>query len=339
MADPTESTTHGLYLTGNFEIEKKTSPENGWRAEYRTYATSITSGGAHRERSMSYEIIARGFSHTQFKLEPGNIYLLRGSFFPSNSEETNKDILFFEASDRVLISSSANFTGNLVDSIGVTGVGIVKAITKIPEPRTNGCLPNPADEGKFVTVVTVLHSDYHPIAKEAKQCTVQYRIPPTRNLAGTPKILQIGREYQFHGFLKDFDEEALVYIVIANKVSPTTGSKEYDVGTNASNDTKGDQKPQISRKKPVKFTPRALNTPFKSPVLVTESESTPDLKFGPSDFSPSSFLSGSGEPTAGPSGSSPNTALSSFLPTPPNKRKTRALPKRANKKGKTVDLS
>ncbi|EGG05564.1 uncharacterized protein MELLADRAFT_72098, partial [Melampsora larici-populina 98AG31] len=180
MADPNESTTHGLYLTGNFEIESKLSPENGWRVEYRTYATSIASGGAHRERLMSYDIQLKGYSQAQFKLEPGNIYFLRGSFFPSNTDETTKDILFFEASDRVLISSSENFSGNLVDSIAVTGVGIITAIDKFPEPITNGCIPNPADGEKIVTVVTVLHSDYNPTAKGPKQSTVEYRIPPTR---------------------------------------------------------------------------------------------------------------------------------------------------------------
>ncbi|EGF97401.1 uncharacterized protein MELLADRAFT_85583 [Melampsora larici-populina 98AG31] len=334
MADPAESTTHGLYLTGNFKIEKKISPENGWRAEYRTYVTSISGGGAHRDRLMSYEIELRGFSQAQFKLEAGNIYFLRGCFFPTNTDETNKDVLYFEASDRVLISPSQSFSGSLINSIAVTGVGIVTAIESFREPITNGCLPNPADGEKMVTIVTVLHSDYHPI-----QFTVQYRIPPTRNLAGTPKILQVGREYQFHGFLKDFDEKTFVYIVIASKVSPTTGGKEYDVGVKSNGSAKEDVKPLLSQNKPVKFQPRALNAQFKSPVINTDSETTPNLRFPPSDFGPSSFSPASTQPGAGPSESSPDTGNSSTVPTPPTKKRSRVAPKRGNKKGKTLDLT
>ncbi|EGG04681.1 uncharacterized protein MELLADRAFT_64732 [Melampsora larici-populina 98AG31] len=169
MADPSESTTHGLYLTGNFEIEKKTSPENGWRSEYRTYTTCISAGGAHRK--------------------------------------------------------------------------------------------NPA-----------------------------------------------------------------------SKVSPTTGSKEYDVGATSNEAKGGDVKPNVTSKKPAKFIPRSLHTAFKSPVLSTDSESPTSLQFGPSDFTPSSFSPASSRPTAGPSNSSSDSATTPGIPTLPSKRKGRAQPKRNPKK-------
>ncbi|EGG03700.1 uncharacterized protein MELLADRAFT_89972 [Melampsora larici-populina 98AG31] len=296
-------------------------------------------GGAHRKRRMSYEIQAKGFSHAQFKLKAGNIYYLRGSFFPSNTDKTKDDLLFFEASDRVLIGPIETFSGDLVDSIGVTGVGIVTAIDQMPEPITNGCKPNPADGEKIVTIVTVLHSDYHPISKEPRQCKVQYRIPPTRNLAGTPKILRISREYQFHGFLKDFDEVNFLYVVIASKVSPTTGSKEYEVGAKASNEDNNEVKAVTSKNKPVKFTPAPVNAPFKSPVIATDSESGSNLTFGPADFGPSSFSSASSRPTPGESSNSSDAVNPSLDSGSLGKKRSRAQPKRAGKKAKALDLS
>ncbi|EGG05288.1 uncharacterized protein MELLADRAFT_64232 [Melampsora larici-populina 98AG31] len=340
MADPNESTTHGLYLTGNFEIEKKTSPENGWRSEYRTYTTCISGGGAHRNNRMSYEVVARGFGPAQFKLEEGSIYFLRGSFFPLNKEDTTGDILFFEASDRILIGPADTFAGDLVNSIGVTGVGIVTAIAKMPEPITNGCLPNPSDGEKIVTIVTVLHSDYHPTVrtvlnplqlitdnilpqlKVPKQCKIQYRIPPTRNLAGVPKILQVGREYQFHGFLKDFDEDQCVYVVLASKVTPTTGSKEYDVGIKPIDTKAKDAKPDITGKKPA-------NRQFLAPIL----------KRVPADYGPCSFSPASTHPTPGASNSSSDTALANEDVNTLGKKKGRSQPKRITKKSRTLDLS
>ncbi|EGG12045.1 uncharacterized protein MELLADRAFT_89244 [Melampsora larici-populina 98AG31] len=331
MADPTESTTHGLYLTGNFEVEKKTSPENGWRSEYQTYSVLIGAGGAHRTRPMTYEIQAKGFSNAQFRLESNTIYFLRGSFFPSNTDKTTDDMLFFEASDRILVRPVDTFAGDTVDSIGVTGVGIVLATNQIPKPRTTNLLPNPADGEKIVTVVTVLHSDYHPTSKIAKQFKVQYRIPPTRNLAGTPKILRVGREYQFHGFLKDFDE--------ASKVSPTNGNKEYEVGTKSDSDNSEDIKPKVSTKRPAKFVPAPLNGTSKSPVMFTNPVSTPSLELNSTEPGPSSLSSASSRPTPGSSRDSSETAISDPAPSLLGKKRSRAQPKRVGKKGKTLDLT
>ncbi|EGG06380.1 uncharacterized protein MELLADRAFT_86565 [Melampsora larici-populina 98AG31] len=346
MADPSESTPHGLYLTGNFEIEKKflkfemqTSPENGWRSEYQTYATYIGAGGAHRKRTMSYKIQIKGYSPAQFRLDDGNIYFLRGSFFPSNTDETKNDILFFEGSERILIGPADTIVGDLVNSIAVTGVGIVTAKETIPKPNVTSTLPNPADGEKLVTIVTVLHSDYHLTLKKARQFKVQYRIPPTPNLAGIQKILQEGREYVFHGFLKDFDEEKCLYIIMANKISPTTGSKEYNVGVQSTDATQDNMNSRLSSKKPTKFVPRALTSQFMSPVISTDSESSLNLQFPPSDFGPSSFSSAMSSTTPGTSNGSSDNALSNENPNPPSKKKGRAQPKRVTKKSKTMDFT
>ncbi|EGG08252.1 uncharacterized protein MELLADRAFT_85082 [Melampsora larici-populina 98AG31] len=302
MADPTESTTHGLDLLGPFLIEAKTSGENGWRKEYRTYTTFIGCSGSPDKETLRYEIVARGFSQANFMLEAQHIYFLRGSFFPTTDAQTD-DIIFFKASDRVLLNSEDAFVGDLVDVVGVTGVGIVCNITIVIEPARGGLMKNPKDENKPTTIVTVLHSNFHPPTKESAQFTAKYRIPPTPNLAGTPKILKIGREFQFHGFIKDYDSTNFRYIVIANKVSPTNGSKEYEVSSNGVKVKTEDTKPFNLVNKPKKFNPKDLKSSFKSSVTSTESESSPSLQFAPSDFGPESYQSASSS-AAIPSGSS-----------------------------------
>ncbi|EGG05565.1 uncharacterized protein MELLADRAFT_74980 [Melampsora larici-populina 98AG31] len=130
-----------------------------------------------------------------------------------------------------------------------------------------------------------------------------------------------------------------MYIVIASKVSPTTGSKEYDVGVKSDKLGREDAKLQLSKNKPVKFTPRSLNAQFKSPLITTDSESVQSLRFGPSDYGPSSFSSASNDVAAGPSDSSPNTAVSDTIPNPSSKKRTRAPPKRNTKRGRALDLT
>jgi hypothetical protein len=104
-------------------------------------------------------------------LEPGNIYFLRGSFFP-NTDIDKSDMLFFEASDRVFLNTAVAFDGDLVDSVGVTGVGIVCAIESVIEPARGGLRKDPKFEDKPTTVVTVLHSDFHPTVSVPNLCQV-----------------------------------------------------------------------------------------------------------------------------------------------------------------------
>ncbi|EGG04006.1 uncharacterized protein MELLADRAFT_89738 [Melampsora larici-populina 98AG31] len=330
MADPSESTTHGLYLSGPFLIEAK---------EYRTYTTFIGCSGGAQEERLRYKVVARGFSQADFMLEAGHIYFLRGSFFPT-TEEAKDNIIFFEASDRVLLNSANAFVGDLVDAIGVTGVGIVCNITSIVEPARGGLLKNPKDENKPTTIVTVLHSDFHPTTKVAAQFTVEYRIPPTPNLAGTPKILKVGREFQFHGFIKDYDPQNLRYVVIASKVSPTNGNKEYEVCGNGVKVKKEDVKPFDLINKPVKFNKKNFKSAAKSPIKSTALESSSTLAFPPSDFGPESYRSASSS-LAGPSGSSvspeKDTATEITIAAP--KKRARTQPKRITKKDKTLDLT
>ncbi|EGF97782.1 uncharacterized protein MELLADRAFT_84467 [Melampsora larici-populina 98AG31] len=284
MADPTESTTHGLYLSGNFHIEKQTSQNNGWRKEWRTFSASIWCSGAGRSKRLSYDIDAKGFGPAERKLEPGNIYFLRGAFFPTNDLDI-KDVFYFEGSDRGLILTATEFSGDLADTVGATGVGIVK---------------------------------------DPKQFTVQYRIPPTPNLLGTPKILRVGLNPQ------------------ANKVCPTTGNKEYDVNMKDGKVKVKEEtnKPVGLANKPMKFEPRSLTSPFKSPIIPTDTESASSMPFAPSDFGPSSFSRASSSKSTLPSGSSASPEKAALEPSPkPVKKRALAQPKRSTKKSKTLDLT
>ncbi|EGG08254.1 uncharacterized protein MELLADRAFT_105273 [Melampsora larici-populina 98AG31] len=137
MSDNSNPTYHGIYLSGNFEIEQKLSPNHGWRSEYRTYVTYIGCGGADRDQHLLYEIKAKGYSSPTYMLSQDYIYYLRGSFFPSNTPETENDQLLFEGSDANVVSACKSCEADLVDSVGVTSLGIVIGIDTIVEK----CLP------------------------------------------------------------------------------------------------------------------------------------------------------------------------------------------------------
>lgn len=159
--------------------------------------------------------------------------------------------------------------------------------------------------------------------------TVEYRIPPFKHLAGSPQVVKTGRECQFHGHVKDFNEVTSRYVVIVNKVAPTSGHVE--VTSNAiSAGSQGDKKStSAGRAKNKKFSTRGVNAPFKSPIATCDS--SPTLGLGASDTTPSSIGSGSG------------TLADASIPDPPvsqpPKKRARAPPKRKATKGVVIPNS
>ncbi|EGG10581.1 uncharacterized protein MELLADRAFT_103261 [Melampsora larici-populina 98AG31] len=119
-------------------------PDNGWRSEYRTYTICIGCCGADRQKPLLYEIVAKGSSG---------------------------------ANDVVMLGPSENFEGDLVDLVGVTGLGIVIAIDSIIEECCQYMKKTPDQEPVATTVFTVPHADYHPIANKVHMTTGFQDIP------------------------------------------------------------------------------------------------------------------------------------------------------------------
>ncbi|EGG02232.1 uncharacterized protein MELLADRAFT_91565 [Melampsora larici-populina 98AG31] len=338
MSDEDAVTGHGIYLSANFEIEEKISSDQTKDAAYRTYILSIPCTGANRARSFSYEIRATGFSGKGFKLLAKNIYNLRGGFFPRNRLDTSNDQLFFEALDRGIITHNEGFVHNLSDTVGITGLGRVSKTETILEETIQHLIPKNPGLDKLTTVVTVEHSDYHP-EKRAQVCRVEYRIRPFPHLAGSHKTMRVGRECLFHGYIKDFNEVTECYIAIVNKVSATCGNAEpHEMGNGSGmkKSIEGGSSSQVNPNKPVKFNPRAVNSPFKSPLITSDSKSS--LPFGPSEFTETSFSSASsrsqassaqkvfGEPEVEETGEEPVRPKATKGCAPPKSNKSTAPP-------------
>ncbi|EGG11268.1 uncharacterized protein MELLADRAFT_92218 [Melampsora larici-populina 98AG31] len=287
MSDSNPATYRGIYLSGNFEVEEKILPDNGWRSEYRTYTISIGCGGADRQEPLLYEIVAKGFSGAKFKLLENHVYFLRGALFPSNSPDTKANQFIFEGSDVTMLGDSDSFGGELVDCVGVTGLGIVIAISSIIEECCQYMKKTPDQEPVATTVFTVQHSDHHPIMKTARTSTVEYRIRPTPNLAKIVSIVRIGRKCQFHGFIKDFNEATSCYIVIANKVHMTTGFQDVP----APNDPRNDDNVN-TLKKPKKFKPRSLSS--QNQLAITPEDGISSATFAYANNASLRFSSSSG---------------------------------------------
>ncbi|EGG04679.1 uncharacterized protein MELLADRAFT_88672 [Melampsora larici-populina 98AG31] len=183
---------------------------------------------------MLYEIEARDQCCKNYGLTPKSIYFLRGPFFPSNTQYTKSDLLLFKGKDQCFISNADTFAGTMTDVVGVTGVGVVFSIESLEEELAPPDRARAPGEITATIVVTVLHCDYNPITKSPAKARVEYRIRPFGQLRNVHRILTIGREYQFHGFIKDFNDATACYIVMVNKVSPTNVHTEYNVtGPNA----------------------------------------------------------------------------------------------------------
>lgn len=165
------------------------------------------------------------------------MYFLRGGFFPSNTHNTTKDLFYFEATDRAPVASTDVLKEDLENSVGITGCGIVLSIDTIVEDCMQYLKKSTDQDDKLTTVVTLQHGDYHPVVsnhqfislnlicwllaihqeKQPAFSRLEYRIRPLRHLAGTPKILKLGREVNVHGYLKDFNEETGCYIAIVSE--------------------------------------------------------------------------------------------------------------------------
>ncbi|EGG10478.1 uncharacterized protein MELLADRAFT_93465 [Melampsora larici-populina 98AG31] len=303
MSEPNPCTGHGLYLSGIFEVEEQLSEDQRYKVEFRSYSTSIGCAGANRDKDLHYEIRATGFSTEALKLQPNHLYFLRGAFFPTNTEDTYDDNLFFEGSDRLCLGSLDDFSESLVDKVGVSGIGRVLETKFVVEDCMQYLKSKVTDSDKSSLYAIVQHCDFHPETKLAKEITVEYRIPPFKHLSGSPQVVKEGRECQFHGYIKDFNEGTNRYVVIVNKVAPTSGHVELAPRGRgnkaaASNDSNG--RPKIS------------------PVTVTDS--SPDIPFGGSIQSGSSVASGSGQSTG--------SIVPARCAAQPSKKRARAQPKR-----------
>ncbi|EGG00667.1 uncharacterized protein MELLADRAFT_93089 [Melampsora larici-populina 98AG31] len=278
MSDEDSITGHGIYLAGNFEIEEKITPELTQReSQYRTYILSIPCNGANHNRSFSYEIKAIGYSGKNVKLTA-------------------------KTSDRGIVTNGEGFPHSLVDTVGMTALGRVLKKTEIVEDSIQHLIPKNPSKDKVTTIVTVEHSDYHPETKLPKTSQIEYRIRPFPHLAGTYKVIKVGRECLFHGYIKDFNEQTNCYVVIVNRVSTTSGHiDESEMSTTTGNKatTSGNTSSQVNPHKPVKFNPRAVNSAFKSPLVTSDSQAS--IPFGPSDFTETSFSSASSKSNASPS--------------------------------------
>lgn len=160
MSEP--CTGHGLYLTGVFEVKGKLTQEQILKVEFRSYAVSIPCYGANRVQDLAYEICATGFSSPALQLETGTFCFLRGSFFPTNTQETHNDEFFYEGADRLVLGTVDTFSANLDNTIGLTGIGRVLSVDFKVEECMQYLKHKPNDPDKVTMFAIVQHCDFHP---------------------------------------------------------------------------------------------------------------------------------------------------------------------------------
>ncbi|EGF99083.1 uncharacterized protein MELLADRAFT_94914 [Melampsora larici-populina 98AG31] len=305
-------TGQGVYMTGNFEIEEKIGQETKWDRDARTYVTNISCSGANRLKKLIYEIRATGYSSSEYILEERTVYFLRGSFFPSNTLFTTKDVIHFEATHRAPVISADDMKESLMDTVGVSGCGIIIGLDIITEECMDYLEENPKITDLTTTVVTIQHGDYHPVDK-AKAFRMEYRLRPFLHLAGIRKILKTRREVNVHGFIQDFNPNTECWIVVVNKISFTTGSQ------NANNSYKGRRAPPKAPKgafsKPTKY---VAPVEENEDVAESEDEEKPELNETGTNMSSGSSYNNMKPPKYSPSQQAKfttNPSLSAYIPT------------------------
>ncbi|EGF99688.1 uncharacterized protein MELLADRAFT_112434 [Melampsora larici-populina 98AG31] len=118
--DFNKPTGHGVYFSGNFEIEAKVPSELGHKSGYRSYVVFVNCGGADRDKETRYEIRAIGYTE--------------------------------------------EFKGEVINTVGVTGLGIVSKLGYMVEECCKTLRDKNETEDPKTMVVTVKHTDYHPTA-------------------------------------------------------------------------------------------------------------------------------------------------------------------------------
>ncbi|EGG04005.1 uncharacterized protein MELLADRAFT_65220 [Melampsora larici-populina 98AG31] len=212
---------HGIYLSGNFEIHDKIPPTKSSETG-GIYTLSIGCSGVHRDNTGLHHIQAYSLGPADDPVYVKGVYFLRGPFFPKNLADTTFDSLIFEGQDHPFVGTALSYMGNFIDSVAVTSTGIVCRIDSIREssPQNLDETPYPTDD--VTKVVTVLHRDYHPILKTSVESKVEYWIRPSVKLIGLSQEIVLGRQYQLHGFIKDFNEHTNAYIIVANRIYAMT---------------------------------------------------------------------------------------------------------------------
>ncbi|EGG08175.1 uncharacterized protein MELLADRAFT_84948 [Melampsora larici-populina 98AG31] len=221
MFDLDVDVVHGLYLSGNFQIERKLLEQPGDHPDQQSYSLWISFHSDKRDNFNFYDIRATTQHDSSFDFVPHRIYFLRGAFFPTNTSATERDKLFFEGLDTAVIGDHATFVNSLADGVGLTGLGRVISIELVVEASVQ-YNQEITDPEKPTLHLSVQHRDYHPKTNIAQSMIVEYRVPPHPHLVHFHQAIQVGTECQFHGHIKDFNELTRCYIVIVNRVDITS---------------------------------------------------------------------------------------------------------------------
>ncbi|KAH9819566.1 hypothetical protein DFH28DRAFT_1122290 [Melampsora americana] len=191
---------------------------------FHSYHAAIVTSGMNEGSSFSNGIFLTAYG-TQFEsLVPGGLYSMNCKLIGTNDK--NEDHLHFENSSRINLgtvdSVGINVTAELMDKIGMTGMGIIVAKDVITDPLY---------KGKPTVIATLKHTDYDPFTRMSVSWCTKHFIPPVKNMESAQKLCVVGREAQFTGFIKDYDGEKHMWECETTSISITSGHLTETVQT------------------------------------------------------------------------------------------------------------
>ncbi|KAH9807261.1 hypothetical protein DFH28DRAFT_1151099 [Melampsora americana] len=191
---------------------------------FHSYHAAIVTSGMNEGSSFSNGIFLTAYGTQAESLVPGGLYGMSCKLIGTN--DRNEDHLYFENSSRInfgtVDSVGINVTAELMDKIGMTGMGIIVAKDVITDPLY---------KGKPTVIATLKHTDYDPFTRMSVSWCTKHFIPPMKNMESAQKLCVVGREAQFTGFIKDYDGEKYMWECETISISITSGHLAETVTT------------------------------------------------------------------------------------------------------------
>ncbi|MBW0471039.1 hypothetical protein O181_010754 [Austropuccinia psidii MF-1] len=155
-------------------------------------------------------LIASSYTERDKALQPSSLYLVSGRVIWLTSPKPST--LYYQPEVSVRIGDSKDFEMDVTDKMNVFALGIIISRTEIRlESKSE----------KKAIICYVRHSDFDN--EKTAEFDVQYRVNPTRDLAGISSLFQVGKEVEITGYIIDWDKTKNNCVVNVTGVSVTSG--------------------------------------------------------------------------------------------------------------------
>ncbi|KAH9819217.1 hypothetical protein DFH28DRAFT_1122821 [Melampsora americana] len=201
---------HPFYIASLFDVFAQLDSEVTGTWGFRNSHMTIVTRDPDSEDNMEWVIQGCAYGGLEIVLDLDGVYFLKGRLIALNQPGEQK--FFYEPKNQILATSSKDLKGDLANSVGVWGLGIIISREVVP-----------VSPGRENVIVVVRHTDYNPDIRGLSSFDVEYRCPWSPLMEKLQPLLITNREVLLVGHIVGKDTVKHMWIVEMTGVSVTSG--------------------------------------------------------------------------------------------------------------------